>query len=89
MNKQHSKPPKRNCITKTDCLFCGKCQYETVVYKVELYCDHDAINNNNKKVYLLKMFLKKYFIIINVVSPMRHIRIVPIYRNIFGRSKQS
>ena len=36
---------------------------------------------------LLKIKKKKDFIIINVVSPMRHIRILQIYRNTFGRSR--
>ena len=71
MNKQSKEPPKCNCINKTNCPLRGKCQYECVVYKVEVYCDHNAIKNNKKCILdLLKMFLKKDFITINIVSPI-------------------
>ena len=74
MNKQCREPPKCNCINKTDCCLRGKCQYKSVVYKVEVYCDHNA-TKNNKKVYIesTQDVFKKDFIIINVVSLMRHI----------------
>ena len=52
MNKQCREPLKYNCINKTDCPLRGKCQYENVVYKVEVYCDHNAIKYNNKKIYI-------------------------------------
>ena len=58
--------------------------------KVEVYCDHNAIKNNKKvSIGSTQDVLKEDFIILNVVSLMRHIRIVPIYWNIFGRSRQS
>ena len=50
MNKQHKEPPKCNCINKTNCPLKGKCQYESVVYELELYCDNNVIKN--KKVYI-------------------------------------
>ena len=34
--KQYIEPPKCNCIDKFTCSFNGKCQYECVVYKVEV-----------------------------------------------------
>ena len=52
MNKQCKEAPNCNCIKKTDGPLWGKCQYASVVYKVEVYCDHNAIKNNNKKVYI-------------------------------------
>ena len=49
MNKQNKEPPKFNYINKTNYPLMGKCQYKSVIYKVEVYCDHDASKNNNKK----------------------------------------
>ena len=48
MNKQRKEPPKCNCINKTNCPLRSKCQYESVVYKVEVYCDHNVTKNKNK-----------------------------------------
>ena len=45
-------PLKCNCLNKIDCPLKGKCRYECVVYKVVIYCDHNGIKNNNKKVYV-------------------------------------
>ena len=75
MNKQSKEPLKCNCINKSNCPLRGKCQYESVVYKVEIYCGHNVIENNNKKkclLDLLKILKKQDFIAINVVSLMRH-----------------
>ena len=52
MNKQSKEPPKCSCIDKTNCPLKGDCQYEILVYKVDVYCEHNAIKNNNKKVYI-------------------------------------
>ena len=52
MNKQRKELPKYNFINKTNSLLRGKCQYESVVYKVEVYCNHNAVKNNNKKAYI-------------------------------------
>ena len=52
MNKQHKDPPLCNCIYKTNCPLRCKCQYESVVYKVEVYCRYNAIKINKKKVYI-------------------------------------
>ena len=52
MNKQSKEPPKSKCIGKTNCPLRGKCPYKSRVYKVEVYCNHNAMKNNNKKVYI-------------------------------------
>ena len=51
MNKQHKELPKYNCSNKTNCSLRSKCQYKSVVYKVEVYCDNNTIKNH-KKMYI-------------------------------------
>ena len=54
----------------------GKGKYESLVYKVEVYYDHNAMKHNNQKAYSgsTQDVFKKDFITINVVSPMRRIQ---------------
>ena len=68
---------KSNALIKLIAPLRGKYQYKSVIYKVEIYCDHNVVKNYNKKLYIgskKDVFLKKEFIIINVVSSMRHIK---------------
>ena len=45
--------PRCNCINKAACLLKGKCQYECLEYKIEVYNNGSNNNNNDnrKKVY--------------------------------------
>ena len=54
-NKQHIEPPKCNCINKAAFPLKGKCQYECIVYMVEIYGyrpNNSNVNSNDKKVYV-------------------------------------
>ena len=64
MNKQSKEPPKCNCINKTNYPIRGKCQYKSLVHKVEVHCDHNVTKNNKKKVYIgsTQVIFKKDFI---------------------------
>ena len=51
LNKeQYNEKPKCNCNNKTECPLKGKCRYECIVYKVEVY-NSEPQNCKNKKVY--------------------------------------
>ena len=45
-NKQRSEPSKCNYIYKTTCPLKEKCQYECLVYKVEVFSSRPNNNNN-------------------------------------------
>ena len=46
MKKQRREPLKCTLINETDCPLSDKCQYESVVYKVEVIYDYNAVKNN-------------------------------------------
>ena len=51
LNKeQYNEAPKCNCYNKTECPLKGKCWYECIIYKVEVY-NSEPHNCKNKKVY--------------------------------------
>ena len=71
--KQRTKPPKCNCLDKTTFPVKGKCQYDCIVYKMEVYSSGPNNNNvscKNKKVYKgsMQVPFKKDITIIEVVS---------------------
>ena len=54
-NKQGIEPPTCNCINKATCLLKGRCQYECIVYKVEIYSrrpNNSNASSNDKKKYM-------------------------------------
>ena len=57
-NKQHINFPRCNCINKAACLLKDKCQYECIVYKVEVHssgpknCNRYNNSCNGKIVYV-------------------------------------
>ena len=50
LKEKHNEAPKCNCKDKAVWPLKGKCQYECIVYKVEVYSS-EPYNCNNKKVY--------------------------------------
>ena len=44
-NNLRTEPPKGNCNDKINCPFQAKCQFECLVYKVEIHSH--GLNNNN------------------------------------------
>ena len=63
-NNQRTEPPKCNFTDRTNCSFKRKCQFECIVYKVEVYGrgsnDSDL---NKKKVFVgsMQVLLKKKY----------------------------
>ena len=54
-NKQCIETPKCNCINKDTCPLKGKCQYECIVYEMEVYSckpNNGNVSCNDKKVYV-------------------------------------
>ena len=77
-NNQHIKPLKCNCTNKTNCSLKGKCQFECIVYKVEVHScgsNHGNISRNIKKVYIgsTQGPFKKDIIIIEVSLHVKYI----------------
>ena len=54
-NKQRIEPPKCGCFNKVIYPLKGKCQYECIEYKVEVYScrgNNSNISSNDKKKYM-------------------------------------
>ena len=52
LNKEKCKEvPKCNCKDKAGCPLKGKCQYECIVYKVEVYSGEPRNGKNKKSIF--------------------------------------
>ena len=89
-NYQRTELPNRNCTYETNHPIKKKCQFECIVYTVEVHSrgSNDInVSRNIKKGYVLSTLgpFKKYITIIEVVLRMKYIGIELVYLTIRGR----
>ena len=88
--RQHSEFPRWNCIIKAAFPFKNKCQYECVVYKVEVHDSGSNKNINGKKVFVdsTQGAFKKDIITIELISHTKYTDIGLVYLCV-GNKKRS
>ena len=87
LNNKHTEFSRFNCINKAICPLKGKCQYECIVYKIQVY---NRPNNKNSKS-VLRLYsrnFKKKKITIEVVSHTKYTGIVLVNQTMCGKSKR-
>ena len=91
---RNTEPLNSNCIRKENCLFKGRSQIESVVYKVEILNPSSNSNKRNdikKKCMWVqrKVFSNKDITILKVASHMKYIDIKLICPTKYGKSKRN